>query len=125
MTTERLLQSSQILVNGARWYVNFWSQIIVTVATLSKLNTFWQVREIVLKRELPIFFQCWTETIMKALDTRESPGGVAGVTPIKALPFSPSQFLNSPSAMNFPAFENVPGSTPVRLTPAQARVCSF
>lgn len=38
----------------------------------------------------------------------ESPG----VTPIKPLPFSPSQFLNSPS-MNLPFDNKIPASTPV------------
>lgn len=39
----------------------------------------------------------------------ESPG----VTPIKPLPFSPSQFLNSPT-MNLSFDSTIPASTPVR-----------
>ncbi|KAI8423595.1 hypothetical protein MSG28_012673 [Choristoneura fumiferana] len=31
-----------------------------------------------------------------------------GATPIKALPFSPSQFLNSPAALSFPPFDATP-----------------
>ncbi|GBP37515.1 Transcriptional activator Myb [Eumeta japonica] len=55
----------------------------------------------------------WSEVICKALESGESS---SGVTPIKALPFSPSQFLNS-----YPAFENLPGSTPVSSNKHQSR----
>jgi hypothetical protein len=39
------------------------------------------------------------------------------LTPIKPLPFSPSQFLNSPT-LNLNFDENIPASTPVRRTDA-------
>ncbi|KAJ8708760.1 hypothetical protein PYW08_010142 [Mythimna loreyi] len=45
----------------------------------------------------------WTDTLSKAFDCRES-----GVTPIKALPFSPSQFLNSPAAISFSTLDSTP-----------------
>ncbi|KAG6451033.1 hypothetical protein O3G_MSEX006889 [Manduca sexta] len=45
----------------------------------------------------------WADTISKALECRES-----GVTPIKALPFSPSQFLNSPAGVSFSTVESTP-----------------
>ncbi|KAJ0171779.1 hypothetical protein K1T71_012542 [Dendrolimus kikuchii] len=45
----------------------------------------------------------WSESINRALESRES-----GVTPIKALPFSPSQFLNSPAALPCNNFESTP-----------------
>ncbi|XP_034826626.1 myb protein isoform X2 [Maniola hyperantus] len=44
----------------------------------------------------------WEKSMSKVLD---------GATPIKALPFSPSQFLNSPAGLSFPAFD-----TPLRHT---------
>ncbi|XP_045762955.1 myb protein isoform X5 [Maniola jurtina] len=44
----------------------------------------------------------WEKAISKVLD---------GATPIKALPFSPSQFLNSPAGLSFPTFD-----TPLRHT---------
>ncbi|XP_041971913.1 myb protein isoform X2 [Aricia agestis] len=47
----------------------------------------------------------WSESVSKALE---------GATPIKALPFSPSQFLNSPAGISFPAFD----STPLRQGPS-------
>ncbi|XP_073961216.1 proto-oncogene like protein Myb isoform X2 [Choristoneura fumiferana] len=43
----------------------------------------------------------WSDTISKAMET-------TGATPIKALPFSPSQFLNSPAALSFPPFDATP-----------------
>ncbi|XP_035454759.2 myb protein isoform X2 [Spodoptera frugiperda] len=49
----------------------------------------------------------WTDTLSKALEYRES-----GVTPIKALPFSPSQFLNSPAGISFSTIDA--NSTPLR-----------
>lgn len=49
----------------------------------------------------------------------ESPG----VTPIKPLPFSPSQFLNSPS-MNLSFDIKIPASTPVRKY-SNAKVFTF
>ncbi|KAJ8708407.1 hypothetical protein PYW07_010532 [Mythimna separata] len=45
----------------------------------------------------------WTDTLSKAFECRES-----GVTPIKALPFSPSQFLNSPAAISFSTLDSTP-----------------
>ncbi|XP_063631814.1 myb-related protein B-like isoform X1 [Cydia splendana] len=50
----------------------------------------------------------WSETINKAMET-------TGATPIKALPFSPSQFLNSPAALSFPPFEATPSSLSQQL----------
>ncbi|XP_063371925.1 myb protein [Cydia amplana] len=73
----------------------------------------------------------WSETINKAMET-------TGATPIKALPFSPSQFLNSPAALSFPPFEATPSSlsqqlhtrdwgplaSPLLHTPTPALSCS-
>ncbi|XP_063545807.1 myb-related protein B isoform X2 [Cydia strobilella] len=73
----------------------------------------------------------WSETINKAMET-------TGATPIKALPFSPSQFLNSPAALSFPPFEATPSSlsqqlhtkdwgplaSPLLHTPTPALACS-
>ncbi|XP_039745679.1 myb protein isoform X3 [Pararge aegeria] len=44
----------------------------------------------------------WEKSISKVME---------GATPIKALPFSPSQFLNSPAGLSFPTFD-----TPLRHT---------
>lgn len=46
-------------------------------------------------------------------DTGGSNDLLAGITPIKPLPFSPSQFLNSPS-LNLSFDVVLPASTPVR-----------
>ncbi|XP_048007206.1 transcriptional activator Myb isoform X2 [Leguminivora glycinivorella] len=50
----------------------------------------------------------WSESISKAMES-------TGATPIKALPFSPSQFLNSPAALSFPPFEATPSSLSQQL----------
>lgn len=64
----------------------------------------------------------WSETVSKALE---------GATPIKALPFSPSQFLNSPAGLSFPAFDSTPlrhasnkelGVSPLLHTPTPASI---
>ncbi|XP_047539355.1 myb protein isoform X1 [Vanessa atalanta] len=64
----------------------------------------------------------WAETISKALE---------GATPIKALPFSPSQFLNSPAGLSFPAFDSTPlrhatnkelGASPLLHTPTPVNI---
>ncbi|CAH0598257.1 unnamed protein product [Chrysodeixis includens] len=67
----------------------------------------------------------WPESIPKSLEARS-----AGVTPIKALPFSPSQFLNSPAAISFAALDSTPlrhaakewSASPLLQTPTPAHV---
>ncbi|XP_045540050.1 myb protein isoform X2 [Papilio machaon] len=67
----------------------------------------------------------WSEAIAKALEPKES-----GVTPIKALPFSPSQFLNSPAAVSFSHFDSTPlrtygkewSASPLLQTPTPANI---
>ncbi|CAG9792414.1 unnamed protein product [Diatraea saccharalis] len=49
---------------------------------------------------------------MHAISRLDSRDLSSGVTPIKALPFSPSQFLNSPAGISFAQFD----STPLRHT---------
>ncbi|CAH0686941.1 unnamed protein product [Chilo suppressalis] len=55
----------------------------------------------------------------------------SGVTPIKALPFSPSQFLNSPAGISFAQFDSTPlrtnmhkdwGTSPLLNTPTPANI---
>uniref|UniRef100_A0A2A4K2M8 Myb protein n=1 Tax=Heliothis virescens TaxID=7102 RepID=A0A2A4K2M8_HELVI len=65
----------------------------------------------------------WSDTLSKALECRES-----GVTPIKALPFSPSQFLNSPAPISFAELDSTPlrhatkewSASPLLQTPTPA-----
>ncbi|XP_068624156.1 myb protein [Battus philenor] len=67
----------------------------------------------------------WSDVIQKAMESRET-----GVTPIKALPFSPSQFLNSPAGLSFPAFDSTPlrahakewSASPLLHTPTPANI---
>ncbi|XP_072946184.1 myb protein isoform X2 [Epargyreus clarus] len=69
----------------------------------------------------------WSEAVSKALESRNE-----GVTPIKALPFSPSQFLNSPATLSFPNFDCTPlrqaahakewGASPLLNTPTPVNI---
>ncbi|KPI93216.1 Myb-related protein B [Papilio xuthus] len=67
----------------------------------------------------------WSEAIAKALEPKDS-----GATPIKALPFSPSQFLNSPAAVSFSHFDSTPlrtygkewSASPLLQTPTPANI---
>ncbi|XP_038218069.1 myb protein isoform X3 [Zerene cesonia] len=63
----------------------------------------------------------WTENVKS----------IEGATPIKALPFSPSQFLNSPATLSFPNFDSTPlrqavnkewGASPLLHTPTPANI---
>ncbi|XP_052745259.1 myb-related protein A isoform X3 [Bicyclus anynana] len=64
----------------------------------------------------------WEKSISKMIE---------GATPIKALPFSPSQFLNSPAGLSFPAFDTPLrhshgskdlGASPLLHTPTPANI---